>query len=122
MPRERIQDTQREEARPLEGGEEGSGDPQRLLGIHNPKHHLYRDGYRHITGAPWDQSLIGIVPSGVWIAWGVYAVLGMKKNEISIEDFVKEGRGGEEVADKNLGGIGRGDDVALEMGLMGVLF
>ncbi|MBO6071595.1 MAG: hypothetical protein J6O89_01480 [Aeriscardovia sp.] len=42
--------------------------------------------------APVDQALIGIVPSGIWIAWGVYAVLGMKKNEISIEDFVKEGR------------------------------
>ena len=45
------------------------------------------------TGAPWDQALVGIVPSGVWIAWGVYAVSGMKKSGITIEDFAKEGKG-----------------------------
>lgn len=46
------------------------------------------------TFAPVDQALIGIVPSGVWIAWGIYVVWGMKKNELTIEDFAKgEGEG-----------------------------
>ena len=40
-------------------------------------------------GAPIGLALIAIVLSGVWIIWGTYLILGMKKNEISIEDFAK---------------------------------
>lgn len=48
-------------------------------------------------GAPVGQALAGIIPCAIWILWGIYVVVGLRKNGIYLEDFAKEGnRKGEE--------------------------
>ena len=41
-------------------------------------------------GAPIGQALAGIIPCAIWILWGIYVVVGLRKNGISLEDFAKE--------------------------------
>lgn len=47
-------------------------------------------------GAPIGQALGGIIPCAIWILWGIYVVVGLRKNGISLEDFAKEGDSREE--------------------------
>ena len=47
-------------------------------------------------GAPTCQALIGIAICGSWLLWGTYIAVGIKKNEITLDDFVKEEAGKEE--------------------------
>ena len=42
-------------------------------------------------GAPIGQAVTGIIPCAIWILWGIYVVVGLRKNGISLEDFAKEG-------------------------------